>query len=163
MSTEQNKATYRRFVEDGWNKGDLAVLDEISLPGLVLHFLPPGTPPGAETMKRFMASFRVAFPDVSFVIKAQIAEADTVVGRWTMSGTHSGPYHNDLRILMPPTGKRFSAEGIDIWRFDSNGKWAECWSSFDRLGRLQQLGAILATEPNPSQATQSTLAAALRG
>jgi len=163
MSTEQNKATYRRFVEEGWNKGDLAVLDEIALPGLVLHFLPPGAPPGAETMKRFMASFRAAFPDVSFVIKDQIAEGDTVVGRWTMSGTHSGPYLNDLRTLMPPTGNSFSAEGIDIWRFDREGKWAECWSSFDRLGRLQQLGAIPAVGQNANEALLSPMAATRPG
>ena len=160
MSTEENKATYRRFVEKGWNKGDLAVLDEIALPGLVLHFLPPGAPPGAETMKRFMASFRAAFPDISFVIEDQIGEGDTVVGRWTMSGTHRGPYLNDLRTLMPPTGKKFSAEGIDIWRFDSNGKWAECWSSFDRLGRLQQLGALSAAGPNPGEAAMTAQATA---
>ena len=29
MSTEQNKATIRKWAEEGWNKGNLAVVDEI--------------------------------------------------------------------------------------------------------------------------------------
>ncbi len=29
MSTEENKATIRRFVEEGWNQGNVAVFDEL--------------------------------------------------------------------------------------------------------------------------------------
>ncbi len=150
MSTEQNEANYRRFIEEAYNKGNLAVLDEIASPGLVLHFLPPGTPPGPESMKRVIASSRAAFPDIRITVEDQVAAGDKVVGHWTMTGTHQGPYMNHLGNLMPPTGKRFSAQGIDIWRFDGNGKWVECWSSFDRLGLLQQLGAIPASGSSPS-------------
>ena len=142
MSTEQNKANYRRFIEEAWNKGNLAVVDEIASPDVVIHFLPPGTPPGGESMKQFIASFRAAFPDVRISVKDEVAEGDRAVARWTMTGTHQGPYLNHLKTVVPPTGKRISAEGIDIWCYDGNGKWVECWSSFDRLGMLQQLGAI---------------------
>jgi predicted ester cyclase len=150
MSTEQNKANYRRFIEEAYNKGDLAVLDEIASPDLVLHFLPPGTPLGPESMKRVIASSRAAFPDICITFEDVFAVGDRIVARCTMTGTHQGPYMNHLGTLMPPTGKRFSVAGIDIWRFDGDGKWVECWSSLDRLGMLQQLDAIPASAPSPS-------------
>jgi hypothetical protein len=67
-----------------------------------------------------------------------------------MTGTHRGPYINHLKNLMAPTGKSFSLQGIDIWRFDGHGKWSECWSSVDRLGMLQQLGAVPPSGPGAS-------------
>ncbi len=150
MSTEQNKATFRRFIEEAWNKGNLAVTQEVASPELVLHFMPPGTPPGPETINRHIASVRAAFPDVSITVEDQFADGDKVVTRWTMKGTQRGPYTNDLKTPMPASGKTFEAQGIDICRFDGNGKWAECWSSFDRLGRLQQLGALTAVGAYPA-------------
>jgi predicted ester cyclase len=47
-----------------------------------------------------------------------------------------------------PTGKRISVQVIDIFRHDTNGKLAECWSGFDVFGMLRQLGAIPAAEVN---------------
>jgi predicted ester cyclase len=47
---------------------------------------------------------------------------------------------------MPPTGKRISVTGIDIFRFEG-GKIVEHWNQSDMLGLLQQLGAI----PSPAQ------------
>ncbi len=150
MSSEQNVANYRRFIDEAYNKGNLAVVDEIASPDLVLHFLPPSTPPGPESMKKHIASSRASFPDVRITIEDQVAAGDKVVVRWTMTGTHTGAYINHLKILMPPTGKTIRAQGIDIWRYDGSGKWVECWSSFDRLGMLQQLGAIPAAVPGPT-------------
>ncbi len=155
MSTQQNIANYRRFIEEAWNKGHVAVVDELAAPGLVLRFMPPGTPPGGESIKRYITTMREAFPDVTITIEDQVAAGDKLVTRWTMAGTHRGPYLNYLKTVMSPTGKKFSAGGIDIWRYDANGKWVECWSSFDRLGFLQQLGALPAAGPGVSDATAS--------
>lgn len=147
MSTEQNKDNYRRFIEEVWNKGNFDVLEEIASPGVLFHS-PAGMPPGWERMKQVIASFRAAFPDLRLIVEDQIAERDRTVTRLTITGTHRGPYLNHLKTLMPPTGKTISIQVIDIFRHDANGKLAECWSSFDRLGMLQQLGAIPATELN---------------
>jgi predicted ester cyclase len=147
VSNEQNKATYRRFIEEAWNQGDLAVLDEIASPALVLHFLPPSIPQ-AESLKHLIASFRSTFPDLRLTVEDQLAEGDRTVARITMSGTQRGPYMNPLGTLMPPTGKRFSVQIIDVFRYDGDGKWAECWSGFDQLGMLQQLGALPAVVPS---------------
>ncbi len=144
MSTEQNKANYRRFIEEAWNKGDLDVVEEIASPGVVLHS-PPGTLPGPESVKQIIAAFRAAFPDAHIAIEDQVAEGDRVVARWTITGTHRGTFRNH-----PPTGKRISAQGIDIFRYDADGKWTECWAKFPLPELLQQLGAIPEASPSPS-------------
>ena len=162
MSTERNKASLRQFVEEVLNKGNVAIAEEIASPSLVLHFMPPGTPPGVESLIRFFAWVRTAFPDIHIAIEDQVAEGDRVAARLIMTGTHLGPYLNDLKTPMAPTGKRFSMQGMDIWRFDSDGKWVECWSTYDLLRRLQQLGAIPAASPNASEASPASLAATLQ-
>ncbi len=154
MSTEQNIANYRRFIEEAWNEGKLEVIQEIASPDVVLHS-PPGTPPGPEGVKQVVAAFRAAFPDVCITVEDQLAEGDRIVARWTITGTHRGPFRN-----YPPTGKRISAEGMEIFRYDADGKWAECWSKFPLLELLQQIGAVPAAGPSVSQATASTLTSA---
>ncbi len=146
MSTEQNKANYHRFIEEVWNKGNLDVVAEIASPEVIFHS-PPGTRPGWEGMKQVVASFRAAFPDVRLIVEDQIAEKDRTVARLTIAGTHRGPFRSRLKTLLP-TGKTIRVQVIDIFRHDANGKLAECWSGFDMLGMLQQLGAIPATEVN---------------
>ena len=149
MSTEQNKANYRRFIEEAWNHGNLDIIEEIASPGVVFHS-PPGTPPGWEGAKQIIASFRAAFPDVCITVEDQIAERDRTVTRLMITGTHRGPFLSHMKTLMP-TGKRISVQVIDIFRHDANGKLAECWSGFDVFGMLRQLDAIPAA--NVNQAT----------
>jgi len=70
-----------------------------------------------------------------------IAEGDTVVVRGTTSGTQTGAMQG-----IPPTGKKFTISGIDIFRV-VDGKIVEHWDAVDQLGMLQQLGVI----PAPGQ------------
>ncbi len=155
MSTEQNKANYRRFIEDAWNKGNLDVIEEIASPNVIFHS-PPGTLPGWESMKQVIVSFRAAFPDACITVEDQVAEKDRTVTRLMITGTHRGPLHSHGKNIMP-TGKRISVQVIDIFRHDANGKLAECWSGFDVFGMLRQLGAISAADPTASESIASTL------
>ena len=137
MSTEQNKATIRKWVEEGWNKGNLAVADEVYAANVVQH--DPGSPmpvTSSEALKMYVGGFRAAFPDLHFTIDDLLAEADKVVWRFTANGTQTGPLPN-----IPPTGKSGKVTGIVIFRF-ANSKVAEVWVNFDMLGLLQQLGVI---------------------
>jgi steroid delta-isomerase-like uncharacterized protein len=80
--------------------------------------------------------YRKAFPDLSISIDEQVAEGDTVVTRWTATGTH----HGDL-MGMPASGKQAITAGVNINRI-ARGKLVEGWGLFDMLGLLQQIGAI---------------------
>jgi predicted ester cyclase len=146
MSTEKNKANYRRFIEEVWNKGNLDVIEEISSPNIIFHS-PPGTLPGWESVKQVIGSFQAAFPDVCLTVEDQIAERDRTVTRLMITGTHRGPFHSLGKTLMP-TGKRISVQVIDIFRHDANGQLAECWSGFDMFGMLRQIDAIPVADVN---------------
>ncbi len=141
MSTEENKALDRRFTEEVWNRGNLAVVDELM--SADYHEHDPTIPAGSEGFKQFVLMYRSAFPDVNFTIEDQIAEGDKVVSRWTARGTHKGEL-----MGIPPTGKQVTVTGIVIGRY-ANGKLVEGWSNYDALGMLQQLGAV----PPPGQAS----------
>ena len=133
MSTEQNKAAERRIFAE-LNKGNLAVVDELFAREYVYH-VPGGIEvKGPEGFKQVMTMFSAAFPDFHMTIEDMIAEKDTVVTRWTISGTHKGDYAG-----IPATGKHVKVEGVLIARF-VDGKEVEAWDFFDRLSQYQQLG-----------------------
>jgi steroid delta-isomerase-like uncharacterized protein len=134
--SEENKAIFRRYVEEVGNEGNLDLVDEI-FSDYASH-QPDGSvlERGPEDVKRFMGEFRSAFPDFHTTIEDQIAEDDKMVTRWTMRGTHEGEFRG-----IAPTGRQISVTGIGIFRF-SDGKVVESWDNFDQLGMMQQLGAV---------------------
>ncbi len=83
MSTEDNKALVRRFFEDGWNKQNLALVDELLSADYIDHNLPPGFPPTRDGFKQSASIYWSAFPDGRLTIEDQVAEGDTVVTRWS--------------------------------------------------------------------------------
>jgi steroid delta-isomerase-like uncharacterized protein len=140
MSTENNKAVTHQFMEDLFNKRNLAIVDALCVTNVVNHGLGPEAS-GIEGTKRSASMYLAAFPDLHFDLEDFIAEGDQVVVRWTSTGTHKGEL-----MGIPPTGKQFSATGIEIYRFES-GKIVEHWLASDQLGLLQQLGIV----PAPAQ------------
>jgi steroid delta-isomerase-like uncharacterized protein len=133
MSVEGNKAIFSRIVEEGFNKGNLAIVDELVAADHVNH---SDNVHGPEEYKQFITTYRNAFPDLHMTIDDQIAEADEVVNRWTARGTHKG----DLRGI-PPTGRQITVMGMYVARI-TGGKIMEEWGIFDALGMMQQLGVV---------------------
>jgi predicted ester cyclase len=80
--------------------------------------------------------YRTAFPDLRISIDEQIVEGETVVTRWTATGTNEGEL-----MGMAATGKQATTAGINIDRV-AGGKLVEGWGLFDQLGLLQQLGVV---------------------
>jgi steroid delta-isomerase-like uncharacterized protein len=136
MSTEENKAKVRRMIEEVWNKGDLAVVDELVAPNYVYHFPGREEIKGPEGLKQFATIIRTAFPDFHITIDDMVAEGDEVACRYTYQGTHKGEF-----LGIAPTGKQFKATGIMI-SHASGDKEVEVWESIDRIGMLQQIGII---------------------
>jgi steroid delta-isomerase-like uncharacterized protein len=139
MSVEENKAIFRRIVEEGFNKGNLAIVDELVATNHVNH---TDNVHGPEEYKQFITMYRTAFPDLHMTIEDQIAEGDKVVNRWTSRGTHKG----DL-MGIPPTGKQTTVTGMYVARI-IGGKIVEEWGNLDALGMMQQLGVV----PPPGEA-----------
>ena len=141
--SEQNKELARRSIEEIWNQGKLAVIDELVASTATFHdpSVPGGKFTGPEGMRQFLQIYRGAFPDVRITVDDQIAEGDKVVTRWTATGTHKGAL-----MGIAPTNKFATVTGVDIERYQG-GRVVEGWSNYDMLGLLQQLGVVPALAP----------------
>jgi steroid delta-isomerase-like uncharacterized protein len=142
VSLEDNKALLRRGIEEVINRGNFAVADEIIASDYV--YRSPGTPEvrGPDGLKQLVQGYRTAFPDLNMSVQEQIAEGDSVMTRWTATGTHRGEL-----MGIPPTGKQVNVMGMIISRC-AGGKIVEEVEIFDAMGMMQQLGVVpAAAEP----------------
>lgn len=134
MSVQENKVLLSRFIQEVWNRGNLAVADELFDPQATTPDVP--LPPGPEGAKVVARMFRSAFPDFHMTIEDLIAEDDKVVGRFTQTGTHRGEF-----MGAAPTGRHVEFTEIAILRI-AGGKVVESWFQPDMLSLYQQLGLV---------------------
>jgi serine phosphatase RsbU (regulator of sigma subunit) len=133
VPAEENKAIFRRYVEEVPNRGNLEVADEI-FGRYVAHQADGSTlERGPEDVKRFTEEYRSAFPDWRISIDEQIAEGDKVVNRVTLRGTHQRRFRD-----MEPTGREVALKAVTIFRFSPEGKVVETWDYFDQLRLVRQ-------------------------
>ncbi|EEF62039.1 ester cyclase [Pedosphaera parvula] len=135
MPKEVVNLLYAEFL----NEGNQAIADQL----ISSDFAGPAGK-GPESYKASVLPLRQAFPDLHFKIQDMVVEGSRVVVRWTWKATHRGPFAG-----VPPTGRQVSNEGIAIYRVE-DGKIAESWAQMDRLGVLQQIGALPPIGPGVS-------------
>lgn len=129
-----NKALVMREYE-AWSEGNagslLAVLDEIYADDFIYH--DPARPHVTD-----LAGFRQwavdevlePFPEFTLSVEDVLAGGDKVVVRWDFAGTFQS------------SGKPVTQTGTTIYRI-ADGRIVEEWCSFDMLGTVQQMKAIL--------------------
>jgi steroid delta-isomerase-like uncharacterized protein len=84
----------------------------------------------------FMGMFTGAFSDARITIDGAVAEGDLVSSRWTITGTHDGPFQG-----VAATGKPVTIAGVDMSRVVDD-RIAEHWAQFDLIGVMVQIGAM---------------------
>ncbi|HVT60589.1 MAG TPA: ester cyclase [Thermoanaerobaculia bacterium] len=148
MSAEDdNRAVARRFRQDLWNSGDLAIADEIIASGCIIEARVPLTTDfarGPDAIRQLILFYHLAFTDIRVTIDQMIAEGDLVATRWTARGKHKG----DL-LGIPPSDHDTVTSGIDMLRI-KGGKIVEGWVSWDTLSLLEQLAADSAAAAGPA-------------
>ena len=141
----QNKAVVGRWFTDFWGKKcNLAVIDEIAAPDMLLRYSLHASRRGRDDIRDFMIGFRKAFPDLNFRGTADlIAEGDYVVGQWEGGGTHSGPAFDDFLMgaLPAATGRKMHFTGTTVLKI-VNGKIVSEVGLDDGVTALTQLGLI---------------------
>lgn len=135
----------RRFAEDAWNRGEMAVVDEVIAPDMVQHGAGPRPDgQGPEAVKEFIRGFRSGMPDVRSTILHELADGDVTVAHLAVDGTHSGALFG-----APASGNQVHFELVNIDRFDDEGRIVEHWTMLDSFDLLRQLGAV----PEPAAAS----------
>jgi predicted ester cyclase len=142
---EDNKAVVVRWFTEFWGKDvNLAVIDEIAAPDMLLQYSLHEPRRGREEIKAFMTDFRAAFPDLNFWGTADlIAEGDYVVGQWEGGGTHSGPAFDDFLTgsLPAATGRKMHFTGKTVLKV-VDGLIVEESGLDDGLTAMMQLGLV---------------------
>lgn len=134
MSTEENKAVVRRYVEAFLMEGDFSHADELVTPDFSIdRSAVPEAIAGAEGLSKQMAMLKQAFPDLDLQVADMFAEGDKVAVRFIAPGTHRGEF-----VGIPATGKKVMWKGIVIYRVE-NGKVAEAWANWDDVGLMQSI------------------------
>ncbi len=151
MPKGANIASQERFAE-GVNSGNFDVFDEVVAPDVVDHDPAPEQGPGPQGFKDMFATMRSAFPDMEVTPEHMTATEDDVALAYTITGTHQGEF-----LGVEPTGRRITARGVQIGRFEK-GRLAERWGSSDQRAILQQLGA----EPPTGEVQQKGLTDKIR-
>ena len=134
MSADENKRiAIRFFQEQDRLKGGPA--DELCAPGYTAQI---GGSPAMSLAghKQFSQMFYGAFPDLYHVVEETVADADAVVARFTLRGTHTGDF-----MGIPATGKSVTINAMALFHI-VNGKVVELHGQFDQVGMLQQLGVM---------------------
>ena len=135
MSQQENIAAQQKFGE-AVNSGNLSALRDIVAPDAVDHDPAPNQGMGPEGFIAYFTELRTAFPDLKIAVDHMVADDDNVAFAYTVTGTHDGPL-----MGFAPTGRKISARGMQITRFE-NGMQVERWGSSDQFGIMQQIGAI---------------------
>ncbi|HEU5431149.1 MAG TPA: ester cyclase [Thermomicrobiales bacterium] len=134
MSLESNKECIRQFFQRIWNDGEEAAIDEFIAEEAAGN--DPDFGIGREGFRRQWRQWREAFPDLHFVVEELVAEGDTVVSRWTLTGTHRGEF-----MGIPPTGHTIRVGGMSLDHL-RDGKLVSGFDGWDALGLRRQLGAL---------------------
>jgi len=137
LNPQHNLNQVKRLFEEVFTKGDLPVCNELISDNIRFH--DPacgGTKMGLKLFKEMENSYKQAFPDKKAKIDEIFVLEDRVVVRWTVSATHSGELKGS-----PASDNKIQVGGISIYRFE-NGKIAEVWQNWDRLGLLEQIGEV---------------------
>ena len=132
-----NKELVRRLYEEGFDRGNLDVVDELVSGDVVTHNpIILDAPEGRDSVRGGIEMIRKAFSDLEVELHDLVAEGDRVAVFLTMTGTNTGDYRRG-----GATGERGSIRAFFIWRI-ADGRLAESWGVADRFAFLQQLGVI---------------------
>ena len=134
---ELNKAIVMRAWEEGFNQGNLDVLDEVFDDSYVeltpYGSIEQGGPERAKQAYRWMQS---VFGDIHFKVEQMMAEGEFVFSRAMATGTHVGEF-----MGVPATGRPVRFAAVVVSKI-SRGKHVQDWSFIDTMAILRQIGEV---------------------
>jgi steroid delta-isomerase-like uncharacterized protein len=136
MSIADHKALTLRIF-DTFNTHDAAATAALFAPNAVLRDIAVPQPVvGRAQIAGVYARHLVAIPDTLVRVERMVAEGESVVAEWTISGTHQGKL-----MGIPASGRAVTIAGVSIIRF-REGAPVEDTRVWDLAGLLRQIGLL---------------------
>ena len=108
----------RVFFQRLLNERDLSACDEMLAADYIDHDAGSDTPPGPESVKKYVAGFLAEYPDLHVEIEDLISTGNRAAARLIWQGTHR------------QTGDAYHQTGIVMLRLNDHGQLAERWSAY---------------------------------
>lgn len=140
MSLEEMKKRVRQHIDLSWNKGRLALAEQLHSPDFLYKSSFIGRPLDSAAYVQMVLDIRSAMPDLEIVLEECIAEGNKVVTWSTLIGTIQKP-----ALGYPPSDKVMSISAMAFWFLTSTGDIREICTMFDMESFRSQLG--LQTQP----------------
>ena len=144
---EANKALTRRLYEEVYNRGNVALVDELYAPDVELHIAGILEDPfGPEPIKQLVSMTRMAFPSVHATVDDLIAAEDRVAAQVSFTGAFQG-----VGMGTSPRANLSWWRRTDVYRI-VNGRIVEQWGDRDDFTMLQRLGVAVPAfnDPRPT-------------
>ncbi|WP_312841841.1 ketosteroid isomerase-related protein [Stutzerimonas nitrititolerans] len=145
MSLERNKKLARKHIDLTWNRGHMALAEQLHSKDFLYKSSFVGRPLGSAGFLAMVEQIRTAMPDLEVVIEECLAEADKVVTWSTLIGTIQKP-----ALGYSPSDKVLSISAMAFWTLTPTGQIREICTMFDMESFRAQLG--LDTRPYAEKA-----------
>ena len=136
--SEELKPMVRKIYEEVYNKGNLALLEDLIDPKYIRHQPPMKTVKGLDAYRKFVTDVRNAYTNFEIRLDEILVDGNKTVVRLTLSGKHTG---KTPTLLAPPTGKEIEMMGCTVSTWE-NGKVVEEWVYNDYMGLTHQFGVM---------------------
>jgi ketosteroid isomerase-like protein len=110
-----------RYFREVWERGDVALLDELLAADFVDHDAPPGYPPDRAGHVRLAADMVAMMADRRYTLHAVEADGDCVTVRYAARWRQVGDFFG-----RPLDGQHLALHGTDRYRVQG-GRIAESW------------------------------------
>jgi steroid delta-isomerase-like uncharacterized protein len=134
----QGDKVLRTWFLELWNAGRLDLFSQLAEPDIVFHTVGIQSERlvGIEGFRTLYERLHAAFSGITFTVEETIESGDAAAIRWTCRMKHVGD-----QMGVKATGKPVQISGMAFIRL-KNGKAAEAWDEWDRLGLMTQIGAV---------------------
>jgi predicted ester cyclase len=135
-----NSSLFKRLMTEAFEKGDLAVVDELITPDCLSHQFGLEGGDQRERVKKAITDLHGFLHDLHYTFEDMVAVGDMIWARMTATATHGGPFGR------PATGRPIRITVIDVCRF-KDGQIVEHWGVPDRFAVMAQTGVLDALRP----------------
>ncbi|NQD93647.1 SnoaL-like domain-containing protein [Pseudomonas sp. CrR25] len=140
MSLDDRKKLVRQHIDLSWNKGHLALVEQLHSKNFLYKSSFTGRPLSSAAFAQMVQDIRNAMPDLEVVIEECIAEGNKVFTWSTLIGTIRKP-----ALGYPPSDKVLSISAMAFWTLSPSNEIQEICTMFDMESFRSQLG--LTTQP----------------